>query len=235
MSYSSPFSKKFCGKSPISKELVGKQNRLPDHLKKAIEAAPEMKGSPNHKHGEKFRDQAKELSKDAEQGDYDYDNKKVTDLLAKAKAADARHVEEKKAMNNKTKVDSTKMAKKDPVDKKKTSGLNYGTPLHGSYQNADDYHYVSNAADFQKLQDSIVSGAKAAMTPENIGSYQAKRVEKRKKRKGGEANQSQKFKDKTDIIKKRSDDNLSDDVTNPCYNMKPGTIIGQGSSQITCP
>ena len=63
MSYSSPFSKKFCGKNPIQKKLVGKQNRLPDHLKKAIEAAPEMKGSPNHKHGEKFRDQARELSK----------------------------------------------------------------------------------------------------------------------------------------------------------------------------
>ena len=201
MSYSSPFSKKLCGKNPIQKKLVGKQNRLPDHLKKAIEAAPEMKGSPNHKHGEKFRDQARELSKDAEQGDYDYDNKKVTDLLAKAKAADARHVEEKKAMKNKTKVDSTEMAKKDPVDKKKTSGVNYGTPLHGSYQNADDYHYVSNAADFQKLQDSIVSGAKAAMTPENIGNYQAKRADKRKARKGED--------DKYLRIKERADENLS--------------------------
>ena len=129
------------------------------------------------------------------------DNKKVTDLLAKAKAADARHVEEKKALNNETKVDSTKMAKKDPVDKKKTSGVNYGTPLHGSYQNADDYHYVSNAADFQRLQDSIVFGAKAAMTPENIGNYQAKRAEKRKKRKGEDAKYTR--------IKERSEENLS--------------------------
>ena len=181
MSYSSPFSKKFCGNSPIDKALVGKQNRLPDHLKKAIEAAPEMKGSPNHKHGEKYRDQAKKLSENTEQGDYDYENKKVTDLLAKAKLADARH---EKARKNATKpVDfTTELAQKDPVDKKKTSDINYGTPLHGSYQNADDYHYVSNAADFQKLQDSIVSGAKAAMTPENIGNYQEKRVARRNKR-----------------------------------------------------
>ena len=72
---------------------------------------------------------------------------------------------------------------------------------HGSYQNADDYHYVSNAADFQKLQDSIVSGAKAAMTPENIGNYQAKRADKRKARKGED--------DKYLRIKERADENLS--------------------------
>ena len=44
-----------------------------------------------------------------------------------------------------------------------------------------------------------------------------------------------KFNKKTAKIKKRSEDNLSDDVTNPCYKMEPGTIIGQGSNQITCP
>jgi len=115
---SSPFSKKFHSKSPISpidKALVGKQNRLPEHLQEAIKAAPEMKESPLDKHGEKYRKEAMRLSEDAEQGDYDYDNKKVTDLLAKAKAADARHAAEKEAKNKKTKVDSTEMAKKDPA------------------------------------------------------------------------------------------------------------------------
>ena len=39
------------GKSPAHKELVGDQNQLPDHLVKAIKAAPEMKGSPRYKSG----------------------------------------------------------------------------------------------------------------------------------------------------------------------------------------
>lgn len=39
------------GKSPAHKELVGDQNQLPDHLVKAIKAAPEMKESPMYKSG----------------------------------------------------------------------------------------------------------------------------------------------------------------------------------------
>ena len=39
------------GKSPAHKELVGKQHSLPSELKSAIEAAPEMKGSPMYKSG----------------------------------------------------------------------------------------------------------------------------------------------------------------------------------------
>ena len=38
-------------KSPAHKELVEKQNSLPSELKAAIEAAPEMKGSPMYKSG----------------------------------------------------------------------------------------------------------------------------------------------------------------------------------------
>ena len=131
----SPFGKKMSEKNPIS---ALQQNAFYAALNDAKEkgkdsfkvgnktfnvegstSAAKMAGSPYHKHGEKFRNQAKELSKDAEQGDYDYDNKKVTDLLAKAKAADARHAEERKAKKNATKVDSTQMAKKDPAPKKK--------------------------------------------------------------------------------------------------------------------
>tara|TARA_R100001463_G_scaffold3804_2_gene15041 strand:+ start:826 stop:1620 length:795 start_codon:yes stop_codon:yes gene_type:complete len=54
-------------KSPMNKELVGKQHNLPEHLKKKIEAAPEMKGSPYHmsnelKYGGPVIDQMKSLS-----------------------------------------------------------------------------------------------------------------------------------------------------------------------------
>ena len=45
----SPFAKKFCGKSPIKKELVGKQNKLPEELKAKILAAPE-EDSPLESH-----------------------------------------------------------------------------------------------------------------------------------------------------------------------------------------
>jgi len=237
----SPFGKKMFEKNPIS---ALQQNAFYAALNDAKEkgkdsfkvgdktfnvegstSAAKMAGSPYHKHGEKFRKQARKISEGTEQGDYDYENKKVVKLLDKAKKADASHKAKRTEEDMAQVREDEDAAKGSAVEmsaiKKKSA------PLNASYQNADDYHYVSNAADFQKLQDSIVSGAKAAMTPENIGSYQAKRAERRKKRKGED--------DKYEIIKKRSDDNLSDDVTNPCYNMKSGTIIGQGSSQITCP
>ena len=53
--------------SPMNKALVGNQKNLPEHLKKKIEAAPEMKGSPYHmsnelKYGGPVIDQMKSLS-----------------------------------------------------------------------------------------------------------------------------------------------------------------------------
>ena len=81
-------------KSPIDKELVGNQKNLNEGLKKAIEAAPESPAkmkSPMKKHGDKFRKRAMKLSEKAEQGDYDYDNPKVVELLDKAKEADKKH------------------------------------------------------------------------------------------------------------------------------------------------
>ena len=81
-------------KSPVDKKLVGKQKNLPEGLKKAIEAAPESPAkmkSPMKKHGDKFRKRAMKLSEKAEQGDYDYDNPKVVELLNKAKEADKKH------------------------------------------------------------------------------------------------------------------------------------------------
>ena len=84
-------------KSPAEKKLVGKQKNLPEGLKKAIEAAPESPAkmkSPMKKHGDKFRKRAMKLSEKAEQGDYDYDNPKVVELLDKAKEADKVHSKE---------------------------------------------------------------------------------------------------------------------------------------------
>lgn len=46
------------------------------------------------KHGDKFRKRAMKLSEKAEQGDYDYDNPKVVELLDKAKEADKAHSKE---------------------------------------------------------------------------------------------------------------------------------------------
>ncbi len=53
--------------SPMNKALVGNQKNLPEHLKKKIEAAPQMKGSPYHmsnelKYGGPVIDQMKSLS-----------------------------------------------------------------------------------------------------------------------------------------------------------------------------
>ena len=50
-----------------------------------------VRGSGLMMHGDKFRDRAKKLSEGAEQGDYDYDNPKVTKLLEKARKADESH------------------------------------------------------------------------------------------------------------------------------------------------
>lgn len=64
--HGSPYHMKH-GDSPMHKDLVGKQHNLPEHLKKKIEAAPQMKGSPYHmsnelKYGGPVIDQMKTLS-----------------------------------------------------------------------------------------------------------------------------------------------------------------------------
>ncbi len=50
-----------------------------------------MMKSPLKEHGEKFREKAKKLSKDTEQGDYDRENPKVNKLLEKAEKAEKEH------------------------------------------------------------------------------------------------------------------------------------------------
>ena len=50
-----------------------------------------MTKSPLTKHGEKLRQEAKKLSGNVEQGDYDYENPKVTEKLEAAKKADKSH------------------------------------------------------------------------------------------------------------------------------------------------
>ena len=50
-----------------------------------------MMKSPLTKHGEKLRQEAKKLSGNVEQGDYDYENPKVTEKLEAAKKADKSH------------------------------------------------------------------------------------------------------------------------------------------------
>ena len=228
---SSPFSKKFHSKSPISpidKALVGKQNRLPQHLQDAIQAAPEMKDdSPLDKHGDKFRKEAMKLSEGVEQGDYDYENPKVNELIKKATEAEKVHA----TLDARSKKDGAKLQAK-----KKQPAVNYNSPLDFDIYGEDaefaggDF-YVSNAADFQKLQDNIVSATKDAMSNKKIkGEYQLKRAERRKKRKGED--------EKQQAIKARGEANVAQKGNKKCTYS--GEIIQSLASDgtlttITCP
>jgi len=79
------------------------------------------------------------------------------------------------------------------------------------------------------------------LTAERAGKYQAKRAERRKKRKGGEDNQTQKFKDKTTEIENRSQDNLAKSGSDKNCAGKPSgyiftNVASDGSmSTTTCP
>ena len=105
---SSPFAKKFMG-SALAKTLKGGQVNLPEHLQEAIKASPaEMNESPLYNHGDKHLKKAKKLSLEGgEDGDYDYENKKVMSLVDKGNAKNASHdkkEEKKEPQEKKTQV-----------------------------------------------------------------------------------------------------------------------------------
>ena len=141
-------------KSPAEKKLVGKQKNLPEGLKKAIEAAPESPAkmkSPMKKHGDKFRKRAMKLSEKAEQGDYDYDNPKVVELLDKAKEADKAHSKE------------APDAKSSPAKKaKKMSPAKMKSPMKKDGKKGD---LLSRGAEFvKKNKGKIVSAATGGLS-----------------------------------------------------------------------
>lgn len=88
-----------------------------------------MVKSPLTKHGEKLRQEAKKLSGDVEQGDYDYENPKVTQKLEAAKKADKSHESDSPASMS---------------------------PLNGAYeQGAGGMVYASERDSFQNLFNTI--------------------------------------------------------------------------------
>ena len=97
-------------KSPAHKELVGKQHSLPSELKSAIEAAPEMKGSPMYKSGctsgsgsnapyKKLGDPKKKAKlasvEQKPKGRTDLEKKKIIKPKPKAKQKIHRYIEQK--------------------------------------------------------------------------------------------------------------------------------------------
>jgi len=241
---SSPFADKFLGKSPMSpasKELVGGQNRLSPEHQAAIKASPaEMHhGSPAEKH-EPIDKELKKLNK--KYGDTDfYERKDVQELIKKKTKAKEAHKSDSKVLPIDDKnsyeydYDQNEDITTAPKDsKKKTSGLNYGSPLDASYSNPNDYHYVSNAADFQRLQDNIVAGTKAAMSPKIIDNYQEKRADRRDKRapkKGAPGtDKREKFDKKTQFIRDKSDKHKNQS------KCTPGSVtVNKDGSTTTCP
>jgi hypothetical protein len=88
-----------------------------------------MMKSPLCKHGDKLREEAKKLSENAEQGDYDYENPKVTQKLEAAKKADKSHESDSPASMS---------------------------PLNGAYeQGAGGMVYASERDSFQNLFNTI--------------------------------------------------------------------------------
>ncbi|MBC8397822.1 MAG: hypothetical protein H8E16_12085 [Flavobacteriales bacterium] len=92
-----------------------------------------MMKSPLYKHGDKLREEAKKLSENAEQGDYDYENPKVTQKLEAAKKADKSHESDSPASMS---------------------------PLNGAYeQGAGGMVYASERDSFQNLFNTITQAA----------------------------------------------------------------------------
>jgi hypothetical protein len=229
---SSPFADKFLGKSPMSptsKALVGGQNRLSPELQAAIKASPAdmHHGSPAEKH----------------------DPKAIATLeakLARVKKGEE-GAEGQGGVDYELQVEVEKQIKEAKGDhkmkKKNESVANYGSPLDASYSNPNDYHYVSNAADFQRLQDNIVAGTKAAMSPKIIDNYQEKRADRRDKRgvKKGEGtldasgnyvptDANSKFNKKTQFIRNKSDKYQNQS------KCTPGSVtVNKDGSTTTCP
>jgi len=224
---SSPFSKAFNAKNPMSpmdRALVGKQNRLPEHLQEAIKAAPEMKESPYHKHG-KLEKQLEILKNDPElavkkglstegQGGKDYEA--ISRLEAQIKQKKAKHSSQRTEEDDMQAREDEDAARGSAVEmsaiKKKSA------PLNASYANPQDYFYVSNAADFQNLQDNIASNTakvlEAQGNPEKQADRLQKRIDKREERKKDPkgldklfgTTASNRFDELTEKLKTRRDD-----------------------------
>tara|TARA_R100000951_G_C2624515_1_gene175570 strand:- start:426 stop:1271 length:846 start_codon:yes stop_codon:yes gene_type:complete len=144
----------------ILKDGFVRQNEKPSKKDSKTHMMPSI--TPNQMH-EPIDKELKKLNK--KYGDTDfYERADVQALIKKKTKAKEAHKSDGKVLPIDDKnsyeydYDQNEDITTAPKSKKKTSGVNYGSPLDASYSNPNDYHYVSNAADFQRLQDNIVSG-----------------------------------------------------------------------------
>jgi hypothetical protein len=152
-----------------------------------------MAKSPLPSHGNRFRKKAMRLSEKTEQGDYDYENPKVTKLLDKARKADESHNRDPQDEVMREE-DMSREANED------VSPLSLDIGDEGGMYDEFGYGYVSTAPHFQRLQDDLVKAASIVVSSIEPGEMQEARAKKRMKR-------GQKLKNNT---KKSKFDNLDD-------------------------
>lgn len=152
-----------------------------------------MSKSPLPSHGNRFRKKAMRLSEKTEQGDYDYENPKVTKLLDKARKADESH--------NRNPEDEVMMREEDMSREanEDISPLSLDIGDEGGMYDEFGYGYVSTAPHFQRLQDDLVKAAGIVVSSIEPGEMQEARAKKRTKR---SARMQKRGKDTTDFDKK---------------------------------
>ena len=183
---SSPFSKAFNAKSPVTPlqgnafikakmdaEAAGKKSFVVDGKSHPVQ----MEGSPYHKHGklEKKLKKAEAGKIGAEQGDKDYE------LIASIK----KDIKEAKAAHNNDRTESDDAQAREDEDAARGSAAEMSAikkksaPLNASYANPQDYFYVSNRDDFQKLFDNISSNTAKVIDARNDPEKEADRLQRR--------------------------------------------------------
>ncbi len=154
-----------------------------------------MAKSPLPSHGNRFRKKAMRLSEKTEQGDYDYENPKVTKLLDKARKADESHNRDPQDEVMREE-DMSREANED------VSPLSLDIGDEGGMYDEFGYGYVSTAPHFQRLQDDLVKAAGIIVSTIEPGEMQQARADKRKKR---SARMQKRGKDTTDFDTKTTE------------------------------
>ena len=163
------FSAPFMAKSPLnhcSSDIM--HSKTWNEMRKRSE-------SPLPSHGNRFRKKAMRLSEKTEQGDYDYENPKVTKLLDKARKADESHNRDPRDEVMREE-DMSREANED------ISPLSLDIGDEGGMYDEFGYGYVSTAPHFQRLQDDLVKAAGIVVSSIEPGEMQQARADKRDKR-----------------------------------------------------
>lgn len=157
-----------------------------------------MSKSPLPSHGNRFRKKAMRLSEKTEQGDYDYENPKVTKLLDKARKADESHNRDPEDEVMMREEDMSREANED------VSPLSLDIGDEGGMYDEFGYGYVSTAPHFQRLQDDLVKAAGIVASTIKPGEMQQARADKRKKRSKRNTNLGADFDKKLQKLNKKA-------------------------------